>query len=98
MSVELTGKPYTRSPNLYGDPQTVMRCVPRIFPVHPPLTYHDNSVYGYDAEVDADTHIQAYLDKKEPHDPKTGVTDRELEKFVGWWWPKSKHPLAAGKL
>lgn len=98
MSIELTGKPFIRSPNLYGDPQTTMRCVPSIFPVHPPLTYLDNSVYGYDAEADADTAIQAYLDKREPRDEKTGITNRELEKFIGWWWPKAKRPLMASKL
>lgn len=98
MSVELTDRAFIRSPNLYGDPQTTMRCVPSIFPVHQPLTYFHNSVYGYNAEADANLHIQAYLEQKEPGDEKTGVTNRELEKFVGWWWPKEKHPLMANKL
>jgi len=80
MSVELIGKPFIRSPNLYGDPQTTM------------------SVYGYDAEADADIHIQAHLEKNEPRDEKTGVTNRELQKFIGWWWPKAKHPVMANKL
>ncbi|KIX02394.1 uncharacterized protein Z518_08335 [Rhinocladiella mackenziei CBS 650.93] len=56
------------------------------------------AVYGYDAEQDAELTIQAYLDKQEPHDPKTGVTDRELERFIGWWWPKDKVELRASKL
>ncbi|KAK4941043.1 hypothetical protein LTR10_018964 [Elasticomyces elasticus] len=56
------------------------------------------SVYGYDAEEDAEIAIKAYADKHEPHDPKTGVTDRELERFVGWWWPKDRVPLRASKL
>ncbi|KAI1621082.1 salicylate hydroxylase [Exophiala viscosa] len=56
------------------------------------------SVYGYDAEEDAEMAIRAYLDKHEPYDPKTGVTDRELKRFVGWWWPKDRMPLRASKL
>ncbi|KAK5276935.1 hypothetical protein LTR40_011003 [Exophiala xenobiotica] len=56
------------------------------------------SVYGYDAEQDADLAIKAHLDRQEPRDPKTGVTDRELERFVGWWWPKDKVALRASKL
>ncbi|OAG42032.1 hypothetical protein AYO21_03767 [Fonsecaea monophora] len=56
------------------------------------------SVYGYDAEEDADIAIRAYLQKCEPYDVNTGVTDRELERFVGWWWPKDKIPLKASKL
>jgi hypothetical protein len=55
-------------------------------------------VYGYDAEQDADLAIKAHLDRQEPRDPKTGVTDRELERFVGWWWPKDKVALRASKL
>jgi hypothetical protein len=75
-----------------------MRYVPSIFPVHPILIFFDNSVYGYNAEADANLHIQAYLESKEPRDEVTGVTNRELENFVGWWWPKEKHPLMASKL
>jgi len=56
------------------------------------------SVYGYDAEQDAEIAIQAYINKQEPYDPKTGVTDRELERIMGWWWPKEKVPLKASKL
>ncbi|KAK5208123.1 hypothetical protein LTR41_006059 [Exophiala xenobiotica] len=56
------------------------------------------SVYGYDAEQDADLAIKAHLDRQEPRDPKTGVTDREFERFVGWWWPKDKVALRASKL
>ncbi|EXJ68428.1 uncharacterized protein A1O5_08220 [Cladophialophora psammophila CBS 110553] len=56
------------------------------------------SVYNYDAEEDAEIAIRAYLEKCEPFDVKTGVTDRELERFVGWWWPKDKIPLNASKL
>ena len=55
-------------------------------------------MYGYDAEHDADICIEAHLSKREPYDPKTGVTDRELEKFIGWWWPKDQGPLKASKL
>jgi len=50
MSPELRGEQFMRSPNLYGDPATVL------------------SVYGYDAEADADLSVQAYLEKKEPAD------------------------------
>ncbi|OQU98820.1 FAD binding domain-containing protein [Cladophialophora immunda] len=56
------------------------------------------SVYNYDAEEDAEIAIRAFLGKCEPYDVKTGVTDRELERFVGWWWPKDKIPLRASKL
>jgi hypothetical protein len=80
-----------RSPNLYGDPQTVIRYLSR--PCHcPHLHWHLHSVYGYDAERDADLTIAAYLDKQEPIDKQTGVTVRELEKFVGWWWPRKESP------
>ncbi|KIY02128.1 uncharacterized protein Z520_02266 [Fonsecaea multimorphosa CBS 102226] len=56
------------------------------------------SVYNYDAEEDAEIAIRAFLGGCEPYDVKTGVTDRELERFVGWWWPKHKVPLSASKL
>ena len=55
-------------------------------------------MYGYDAEQDADLAIEAYLKQHEPYDPKTGVTDRELERFVGWLGPKYQVPLKASKL
>jgi hypothetical protein len=61
------------------------------------LTLH--SVYGYDAEKDADLAIAAYVEKQEPWDKQTGVTTRELDKFVSWWWPEKKgSPQAASKL
>jgi hypothetical protein len=47
-------------------------------------------IYNYDAEADADLAIKQYFSKNPPHDPITGVTDRELEKYVGWWLPKHK--------
>jgi hypothetical protein len=60
------------------------------------LTPH--SVYGYDVERDADLAIAAYLDKQEPMDKQSGVTVRELEKFIGWWWPGKERPPPASKL
>jgi len=80
MSVELEGKVPMRSPNLYGDPHTVL------------------SVYGYDAERDADLTIAAYLEKHEPGDKQTGVTQRLLDNFVSYWWPEKKGPPPASKL
>jgi hypothetical protein len=55
-------------------------------------------VYGYDAERDADLAIAAYLENQEPWDKRTGVTTRELDKFVGWWWPEKRGPPPASKL
>ncbi|EXJ62201.1 hypothetical protein A1O7_02634 [Cladophialophora yegresii CBS 114405] len=55
-------------------------------------------VYNYDAEADAELAIQTYLNMHEPYDPNSGVTDRELERFVGWWYPKQKRPINASKL
>ncbi len=80
MSVELEGKVPMRSPNLYGDPHTVL------------------SVYGYDAERDAELAIAAFLEKKEPGDKQTGVTQRQLDNFVSYWWPEKKGPPPASKL
>jgi hypothetical protein len=51
-----------------------------------------------DVERDADLAIAVYLDKQEPIDKQTGVTVRELEKFVGWWWPRKESPPPASKL
>ena len=55
-------------------------------------------VYNYDAEKDADMAISAHLGKKEALDVKTGVTDRELDKLVAYWWPKQGEPLQVSKL
>ncbi|ETI23936.1 hypothetical protein G647_05743 [Cladophialophora carrionii CBS 160.54] len=55
-------------------------------------------VYNYDAEADAELAIQSYLNTHEPYDPNSGVTDRELERFVGWWYPKERRPINASKL
>ena len=55
-------------------------------------------IYNYDAEADADHAVAAFLRKEEPYDPTIKVTDREIEGFVGWWWPKDVVPLSASKL
>ena len=62
------------------------------------MTDTETSVYAYDAERDADIAVEAYLQNHEPYDKNTGVTDREMEKFIGWWWPKERIPLTASKL
>ena len=55
-------------------------------------------IYGYDAEKHADEVISEYLDSHVPFDKKTGVTGTELERNVGWWWPKEREALRASKL
>jgi salicylate hydroxylase len=72
MEPELRGEPFTRSPNLYGNPATVL------------------SVYGYDAEADADLSIQTFLEGKEPVDGQRGVTRRVEADVMGWFLPKEK--------
>jgi len=61
----------------------------------PTRTDLSNSVYGYDAEKDAELAIAAYLEGQEPLDEQTKVTARELQKLVGWWWPEQKPPPAS---
>ena len=80
MSPELRGVVPMRSPNLYGDPHTVM------------------SVYGYDAERDADLKITEWLEKREARDERTGVTPRQMDNFVNWWWPEKGGVQAASNL
>ncbi|KAJ9616815.1 hypothetical protein H2200_000534 [Cladophialophora chaetospira] len=55
-------------------------------------------VYNYDAEADAELAIQTYLAANEPYDANSGVTDRELARFVGWWYPKDDKRINASKL
>lgn len=55
-------------------------------------------VYDYDAETDAELAIAAFLNQGELIDKNTGVTNRELELLMGWWWPKQDVPLKASKL
>jgi hypothetical protein len=47
------------------------------------------SVYGYDAEADADTAVQNYLDGKDPQD-QIGISKVYKEKFMGWYLPKQE--------
>jgi len=80
MAPELKGEIMMRSPNLYGDPHTVL------------------SVYGYDPERDAELAIAAYIEKQEIGDKQTGVTTRQMDNLVSWWWPDKRGPPPAGKL
>ena len=59
--------------------------------------YTTLTIYGYDVEAHADRAIKEYLDKEQVLDKKTGVTDQELERNVGYWWPKERE-LRASKL
>ena len=78
------------APELRGEPM-----------VRSPNLYGDPyttlTIYGYDVEEHAERAIEEYLDKQAVLDKKTGVTDQELERNVGYWWPKQTE-LKASKL
>lgn len=80
MEPELRGEPFMRSPNLYGDPSTVL------------------SVYGYDAEADADLSVQSYLEGREPADEQRGFTRKVEADVMGWFLPKEKKSDGRAKL
>ena len=48
------------------------------------------SIFGYDAEDDADIAIEAWYSKHEPYNRTTGVTNREWERFYGYFHPAGK--------
>lgn len=45
------------------------------------------TVFGYDAEHDAEIAIQAHHDGQEPRDDQTALTRREMDRYFGYWWP-----------
>ena len=53
------------------------------------------SIFGYDAEADAEKAVEAYLKKHEPYNATTGVTDREWERFYGYFHPAGNEVMAS---
>ncbi len=62
--------------------------------------YTSLSIFDHDAEQDAENAIEAFLRGEEPADSQSGLTNREMERFFGHWWPgnTSLHPTPASKL
>ena len=46
------------------------------------------SIFGYDAEGDADHAVLTYLAEKTPWDRNTGMSEGIEKKWVGWFLPK----------
>jgi len=56
----------------------------------------DYSVYGYDAESNADQAIAAYFQGKEPVDER-GTAKRLEDRFMNWFLPKQGKAKVAEK-
>jgi hypothetical protein len=48
------------------------------------------SIYGYDAEMDADNAVLTYLQNQGSVDPNTKVSKSLEEKWAGWYLPKEQ--------
>lgn len=46
------------------------------------------SIFGYDAEGDADHAVLTYLSEKTPWDRNTGMSEGIEKKWVGWFLPE----------
>lgn len=70
-------------------------------PLRTPNVYSDPytalTIFGYDAEEDAETAVEAWLGGQEPRDEASGVTNREWERFYGYFHPAGKE-IKASKL